>query len=231
MPRKLKQQSTEQAAPTKGKTARRSSKPRPEAAKRPNKAKSETVKQPRKPRESYCYSSCRDEGENWSLHSVSNSRTYEDAMFTQGWPELFGQPNVVWFTPPMTEEYDKSAANLAAGLWGGCINRMMRALLEQIKQGLALKDGLVVTITGAKIRLAAVEWNDLHLLEMVPIAPMVRAPWGLKQSDQTDGSTMSGKGRQQTPRKPATKFAHLRKKMEKNRIAAKISKKKGDRRP
>jgi hypothetical protein len=34
-------------------------------------------------------------------------------------------------------------------------------------------------------------------------------------------------GRQrQTARKPATKFAHLRKKMEKNRIAAKISKKK-----
>jgi hypothetical protein len=30
----------------------------------------------------------------------------------------------------------------------------------------------------------------------------------------------------QTPRKPATKFAHLRKKMEKNRIAAKINKKK-----
>jgi hypothetical protein len=41
---------------------------------------------------------------------------------------------------------------------------------------------------------------------------------------------MAGKGRQ-TARKPATKFAHLRKKMEKNRIAAKISKKKGDRRP
>ena len=37
---------------------------------------------------------------------------------------------------------------------------------------------------------------------------------------------MAGKGRQQTARKPATKFAHLRKKMEKNRIAAKISKKK-----
>ena len=35
----------------------------------------------------------------------------------------------------------------------------------------------------------------------------------------------------QTARKPATKFAHLRKKMEKNRIMAKISKKKGDRRP
>jgi hypothetical protein len=41
---------------------------------------------------------------------------------------------------------------------------------------------------------------------------------------------MASKGRQ-TARKPATKFAHLRKKMEKNRIAAKISKKKGDRRP
>jgi len=36
---------------------------------------------------------------------------------------------------------------------------------------------------------------------------------------------MSAKGRQ-TPRKPATKFAHLRKKMEKNRIAAKVSQKK-----
>ncbi len=35
---------------------------------------------------------------------------------------------------------------------------------------------------------------------------------------------MPGKGRQ-TPRKPATKFAHLRKKMEKNRIAAKVGKK------
>jgi len=36
---------------------------------------------------------------------------------------------------------------------------------------------------------------------------------------------MNDKGRQ-AARKPATKFAHLRKKMEKNRIAAKISKKK-----
>ena len=36
---------------------------------------------------------------------------------------------------------------------------------------------------------------------------------------------MSGKGRQ-TPRKPATKFAHLRKKMEKTRIVSKIGKKK-----
>ncbi len=36
---------------------------------------------------------------------------------------------------------------------------------------------------------------------------------------------MSGKGRQ-TPRKPATKFAHLRKKMDKARIAGKISKRK-----
>ena len=35
---------------------------------------------------------------------------------------------------------------------------------------------------------------------------------------------MADKGRQ-TPRKPATKFAHLRKKMEKNRIASKVSKK------
>ena len=41
---------------------------------------------------------------------------------------------------------------------------------------------------------------------------------------------MAGKGRQ-TPRKSATTFVHLRKKMEKDRIAAKISKKKGDRRP
>ena len=36
---------------------------------------------------------------------------------------------------------------------------------------------------------------------------------------------MSGKGRQ-TPRKPATKFAHLRKKMEQARPVMKISKKK-----
>jgi hypothetical protein len=36
---------------------------------------------------------------------------------------------------------------------------------------------------------------------------------------------MARKGRQ-TPRKPATKFAHLRKKMEKARIVTKISKKK-----
>ena len=36
---------------------------------------------------------------------------------------------------------------------------------------------------------------------------------------------MAGKGRQ-TVRKPATKFAHLRKKMEKARLVTKISKKK-----
>lgn len=36
---------------------------------------------------------------------------------------------------------------------------------------------------------------------------------------------MSGKGRQ-TARKPATKFAHLRKKMEKAKIGAKFGKKK-----
>ena len=36
---------------------------------------------------------------------------------------------------------------------------------------------------------------------------------------------MAGGGRQ-SPRKPATKFAHLRKKMEKTRIASKIAKKK-----
>ncbi len=36
---------------------------------------------------------------------------------------------------------------------------------------------------------------------------------------------MAGKGRQ-TTRKPATKFAHLRKKMEKIRIVSKIGKKK-----
>ena len=36
---------------------------------------------------------------------------------------------------------------------------------------------------------------------------------------------MASKARH-TPRKPATKFAHLRKKMEKNRIVSKISKKK-----
>jgi hypothetical protein len=38
-------------------------------------------------------------------------------------------------------------------------------------------------------------------------------------------STMAGKGRQ-TPRKPATKFANLRKKMEKAKIGAKVRKKK-----
>jgi hypothetical protein len=37
---------------------------------------------------------------------------------------------------------------------------------------------------------------------------------------------ITGKGRQ-TPRKPATKFAHLRKKMEKIRIVAIVEKKKG----
>jgi hypothetical protein len=36
---------------------------------------------------------------------------------------------------------------------------------------------------------------------------------------------MAGKGRQ-TARKPATKFAHLRKKMEKAKIGAKVGKKK-----
>ena len=36
---------------------------------------------------------------------------------------------------------------------------------------------------------------------------------------------MSGKGRHQTARKPATKFTHLRKKMEKNRLVSKIGKK------
>jgi hypothetical protein len=39
------------------------------------------------------------------------------------------------------------------------------------------------------------------------------------------GTTMAQKNRQ-TARRPATKFAHLRKKMEKNRIAAKLGKKK-----
>ena len=37
---------------------------------------------------------------------------------------------------------------------------------------------------------------------------------------------MAGKGRQM-PRKPATKFAHLRKKMEKARIVSKTGKRKG----
>ncbi len=36
---------------------------------------------------------------------------------------------------------------------------------------------------------------------------------------------MAGKGRQ-TARKPATKFAHLRKKMEKTRIVSQVGKKK-----
>jgi hypothetical protein len=39
-------------------------------------------------------------------------------------------------------------------------------------------------------------------------------------------ATMAGKGRQMA-RKPATKFAHLRKKMEKNRVVSKIGKQKG----
>jgi hypothetical protein len=38
---------------------------------------------------------------------------------------------------------------------------------------------------------------------------------------------MAGKGRQQTSRKPATKFAHLPKRMEKTRIVSKIGKRKG----
>jgi hypothetical protein len=37
---------------------------------------------------------------------------------------------------------------------------------------------------------------------------------------------MAGRGRQQMARKPATKFTHLRKKMEKTRITSKIGKKK-----
>ncbi len=37
---------------------------------------------------------------------------------------------------------------------------------------------------------------------------------------------MSGKGRRQAARKPATKLPHLRKKMEKTRIATKAGKKK-----
>jgi hypothetical protein len=45
-------------------------------------------------------------------------------------------------------------------------------------------------------------------------------------AQEREGTTkMAGKERQ-TARKPATKFAHLRKKMEKNRIVSKLSKKK-----
>ena len=229
MPRKPKQESIETVTTTKGrrpaKPKNKATKVRNDVTKRPPGPKKNAPKRPRKPRESYSHSSSWDEGERWTLNSISNNRTYEDAMFTQGWPEVFGQPNVVWFSPPMTEGYDKPNANMVAGLWGGCINRMMRALLEQVKQGLALKDGLVVTVSGAKIKLVAVEWNNLHLMEMVPIAPMPRAPWELKKMEQGKGTTMAGKGRQ-SPRKPATKFAHLRKKMERNRIVSKIGKKK-----
>jgi hypothetical protein len=47
-----------------------------------------------------------------------------------------------------------------------------------------------------------------------------------KQAKKTGGTTeMAGRGRQ-AARKPATKFAHLRKKMEKARIVSKVSKKK-----
>ena len=42
----------------------------------------------------------------------------------------------------------------------------------------------------------------------------------------TKKRSSNGWQRQKTPRKPATKFAHLRKKMEKNRIAAKVGKRK-----
>ena len=57
---------------------------------------------------------------------------------------------------------------------------------------------------------------------VVPVAEVRQAAL----TPSREGITMAGKGRQQTARKPATKFAHLRKKMEKNRIASKISKKK-----
>ena len=48
---------------------------------------------------------------------------------------------------------------------------------------------------------------------------------GKGQTNREGMTTMAGKGRQ-TARTPATKFAHLRKKMEKARPVAKISKKK-----
>ena len=99
MPRKANHKSSKQAATTKGQTTKRPCKPQLDAAKQPANAKNEAAKRPRKPRESYCYASSWDEGERWTLHSVSNNRTYEDAMFTQGWPELFGQPNVGMVLP------------------------------------------------------------------------------------------------------------------------------------
>lgn len=98
-------------------------------------------------------------------------------MYTQGFPEVFGQPDVVWFTPPMTKEHDAQWAGTIAGLWGGCINRTIRALLEQIKKGLVLKDGLTVTLLGAEIKLVAVQGASRPLLEMVPTDPKLRSPW------------------------------------------------------
>ena len=46
-----------------------------------------------------------------------------------------------------------------------------------------------------------------------------------KATNRKGRAEMAGKERQ-TARKPATKFAHLRKKMEKNQITSKIGKKK-----
>ena len=36
----------------------------------------------------------------------------------------------------MVDDYDKPAANLVAGLWGGCINRMIRALMGKANKAL-----------------------------------------------------------------------------------------------
>lgn len=104
-------------------------------------------------------------------------------MYSQGFPDAFGQPDVVWFTPPMAKEWkDPLAANMAAGLWGGCINRLIQELLEKIKQGLVLTDGLVVTLQGAEIKLSTIEWRGRSMLELRPTDPRLRAAWEYDES-------------------------------------------------
>jgi DNA-3-methyladenine glycosylase II len=61
-------------------------------------------------------------------------------------------------------------------------------------------------------------------LRSVGLSPQ-KASYVVDLACKVNDGIMAGKGRQ-TLRKPATKFAHLRKKMEKNQIASKISKKK-----
>ena len=165
---------------SKAKPAVRASKPKERTAKRLGKPKDKATKRPR--RGSCCYAFS-PEAPGWCLCSLSDSKTYEDAMYSQGFPEVFGQPDVVWFTPPMAKEWENpQSANMAAGLWGGCINRLIQELLEKIKQGLVLKDGLVVTLQGAEIKLSAIEWRGRSMLELRPTDPRLRAPWEYDQS-------------------------------------------------